>query len=62
MIQKALQNLIILVLNISHHCKLNMEGSAKRVCPSTKYYCVCKNISQTRRETLPIKGTSLGTD
>lgn len=61
MIQKALQNLIILILNLSHHCKLNMEGSAKRVCPLTKYYCVCKNISQTR-ETPPIKGTSLGTD
>ena len=61
MIQKALQNLVILFLNISHHCMLNMKGSAKRLCPLTKYYYVCKNISQTRREILPIKGTGLGT-
>lgn len=59
MIQKAFQNLAILILNINHHCMLNMEVSAKRVCPLTKCYCAFKNISQTRRQQLHIKGKSL---
>jgi hypothetical protein len=59
MIQKAFLNLAILILNINHHCILNMEISAKRFCPLTKCYYPFKNTSQIRRQKLHIKGTNL---
>lgn len=59
MIQKAFLNPATLVQNISHHCMLNVELSAKRICPLTKWYYAFENTSQTRRQMLHIKGTSL---